>query len=105
MKKLFKKIWENKFQFFFFVGLIGLLIFAFVVSAKPTTDKPVDDPNNIVENPPKDDPIVEIIEEETPLADIVLDEVPKTADPMAATSAVSSLSALALLGVVFRKRK
>lgn len=64
MKKLFKKIWENKFQFFFFVGLIGLLIFAFVVSAKPTTDKPVDDPNNIVENPPKDDPIVEVKPEE-----------------------------------------
>ena len=64
MKKLFKKIWENKFQFFFFVGLIGLLIFAFVVSAQPKTDKPVDEPNNIVENPPKDDPIVEVKPEE-----------------------------------------
>ena len=64
MKKLFKKIWENKFQFFFFVGLIGLLIFAFVVSATPRTDKPVDEPNNNVENPSTNDPIVEVKPEE-----------------------------------------
>lgn len=64
MKKLFKKIGENKFQFFFFLGLIGLLVFAFVVSATPKTDKPADEPKEEVQTPPEDDPIVEVKPEE-----------------------------------------
>lgn len=64
MKKLFKKIRENKFQFIFFACLVGLLIFTFVIRANSKTDKPTDNPNNEVETPKEEDPIVEVTPEE-----------------------------------------
>lgn len=64
MKKLFKKIGENKFQFIFFVGLIGLLIFAFVVSASQKQEEQTNNPNDNIQTPTIDDPIVEVKPEE-----------------------------------------
>ncbi len=54
MKELMKKFNENKVQFFFFIGVFGLLIVALVVSASmnPTIDKPID-PN--IDNPDNSD--------------------------------------------------
>ncbi len=60
--KLLKKIAKHKFQFLFFVGLVGLLAVALVISSvnsKNNTDKPVintDDP---------EDPIADVVPEET----------------------------------------
>lgn len=49
MKDLLKKIGQNKFQFFFFVGLLGLLLLALVVSTTPNDTNKPDDP--VVEQP------------------------------------------------------
>lgn len=57
MKNLIKKIGQNKFQFFFFVGILTLLIVALVVSStsKPVVNEPVDNPPvDIIDNPIKD---------------------------------------------------
>ena len=61
MKKLFKKIAQNKFQFFFFVGLVALLITALVISASTSnsTDKP--NPSEIIK---PDDPQTDVVPEE-----------------------------------------
>lgn len=63
MKKIIKKIAQNKFQFFFFVGLVGLLITALVISATTSdqTDEPSNDP--IITDP--EDPKTDVIPEET----------------------------------------
>lgn len=63
MKKIIKKIAQNKFQFFFFVGLVGLLITALVISASTSTnsDTPNDDPT--IKDPT--DPITDVIPEES----------------------------------------
>ncbi len=60
--KLLKKIAKYKFQFLFFVGLVGLLIVALVISTNKTgqtTDKPVLNPNE------PEDPITDVTPEET----------------------------------------
>jgi len=62
--KLMKKIKEHKFQFFFFVGLMGLLIVSLVISAaynKKPSDKPSDDPTKVVD---PIDPGVDVAPEE-----------------------------------------
>ncbi len=59
MKKLIKKIGQNKFQFFFFVGILALLAIALIVSVTMNqTEKPID-PNPPVIIPPvgDDDPV------------------------------------------------
>lgn len=63
MKKIIKKIAQNKFQFFFFVGLVGLLITALVISA--VTSNQTDEPTN---NPIIDEP-------NTPNTDVIPEEV------------------------------
>jgi len=60
VKKLFKKIAQNKFQFFFFVGLVGLLVTALVISA--STSKPADKPNPSTTDP--ENPHTDVIPEE-----------------------------------------
>lgn len=60
--KLLKKIAKYKFQFLFFVGLVGLLVVALVVSAsnaKQSSKDPSKDPIQ------PDDPIVDVTPEET----------------------------------------
>lgn len=64
MKKLFKKIAQNKFQFFFFVGLVALLVTALVISA--STSNPTDKPNPS-----------EIIQPDDSKTDVVPEEVIK----------------------------
>ena len=58
MKNWIKKIGQNKFQFFFFVGIVCLLLIAIVVSSINTSD-PVETPggnNTIIDTPtPKPD--------------------------------------------------
>ena len=53
MKNILKKIKENKFQFFFFVGLLALLLVALVVSNGPDKIYTPDD-TPIIDNPVKD---------------------------------------------------
>lgn len=62
MKKLIKKINQNKFQFFFFVGLVALLVVALVLSATTSGNpgKPVD-----TDDPNPEDPIVDVQPKET----------------------------------------
>lgn len=63
MKNLIKKIGQNKFQFFFFVGILALLAVALIVSATLNpTEEPVDQ-NPPVVTPPIDDPVVTTPEE------------------------------------------
>lgn len=64
MKKILNKISENKFQFFFFVGLLALLLVALVVSSGPTNvDDPIDNPIVDVPNDkPNEDIVTETIE-------------------------------------------
>jgi stage II sporulation protein len=60
VKNLIKKIGQNKFQFFFFVGILALLAVALIVSASLShSDDPVD-PNPPVVVPPvdPDDPVI-----------------------------------------------
>ena len=55
MKNWIKKIGQNKFQFFFFVGIVALLAVALIVSATMDgTDTPPDDtdtPSDVIPNP------------------------------------------------------
>lgn len=60
--KLLKKIAKHKFQFLFFVGLVGLLVLALVVSANNAGNKPTDKP---VVNPEPDNSNPETKQEET----------------------------------------
>lgn len=64
MKNILKKISENKFQFFFFVGLLALLLVALVVANGPDKiDTPDDTP--IIDNPikdPNEDIVTETVE-------------------------------------------
>lgn len=58
MKKIMKKIGQNKFQFFFFVGVLSFVLIALViaVTTTPTTgETPSDDP--IIDNNPSDNPV------------------------------------------------
>ena len=45
MKNWIKKIGQNKFQFFFFVGIVCLMLVAIIVGSV-NTNKPIEDPNN-----------------------------------------------------------
>lgn len=62
MKNILKKISQNKFQFFFFVGLLGLLLLALVVSTTPNEIEKPDDP--VIEQPGEkpDNVVTETIE-------------------------------------------
>lgn len=64
MKKLIKKIGQNKLPFFFFVGLLSLLVIALVVAANTndTPSRPID--SGITPDPIKD-PTVQVKPEET----------------------------------------
>ncbi len=68
MKKLMKKIGQNKFQFFFFVGILSFVLVALVIAA--TTPSQTDDP---VDNP-VDTPIVDtdkpVTDTETTITDV-----------------------------------
>lgn len=56
MKKIFKKIGENKFQFFFFVGLSVALLASLVIARVTTpSDDPIED-DPIIEEPVKPNP-------------------------------------------------
>lgn len=58
MKNWIKKIGQNKFQFFFFVGILALLVIALIVSASinhKTDNPPLDTPP--VDMPPADQPV------------------------------------------------
>ena len=59
MKNWIKKIGQNKFQFFFFVGIVALLAVALIVSATLNgTDDPIDDidtPTDVVPTPGDDE--------------------------------------------------
>lgn len=66
MKNLISKIGQNKFQFFFFVGMVAVLLIAIIISS--SIDNNVDEP--IISNPPTDiikpsDDPVDTIPEET----------------------------------------
>lgn len=64
MKNLIKKIGQNKFQFFFFVGILALLAVALIVSATLNpTEEPVDSNPPVVVPPVDDDPVVTTPEE------------------------------------------
>ena len=64
MKNWIKKIGQNKFQFFFFVGVLAVLLVALVISASINgREGPVDD-NPPVVTPPKDDEQVDTKPEE-----------------------------------------
>lgn len=55
MKNWIKKIGQNKFQFFFFVGILSLLVVALIVSAAlDNTETPVDDTPPTIVNPSDD---------------------------------------------------
>ena len=66
MKNLIKKIGQNKFQFFFFVGIVAVLVIAIIISASIDTnvDDPVEQDPPVTITPPADDP-VDVIPEET----------------------------------------
>lgn len=57
MKNWIKKIGQNKFQFFFFVGIVGLLVMAIIVASinETPSETPGDDINNIVTPDPVPD--------------------------------------------------
>ncbi len=58
MKNLIKKIGQNRFQFFFFVGIVALLAVALIVSVSlDRSDKPIDDTPPVVVPPVIDDPV------------------------------------------------
>ena len=61
MKNLIKKIGQNKFQFFFFVGIVALLAIALIVSTVMSNNDKTPDPDtpNVVNpEPSQDDPAV-----------------------------------------------
>lgn len=52
MKNLIKKIGQNKFQFFFFVGILSLLVVALIISSViNNADDPIDDTPPTIINP------------------------------------------------------
>ena len=58
MKNWIKKIGQNKFQFFFFVGIVGLLVMAIVVASvnnNTSTESPSDNPGNVITPDPNPD--------------------------------------------------
>lgn len=65
MKNLIKKIGQNKFQFFFFVGIVSVLVVAIIVSSviDNNTEEPVEQDPPITITPPVDDPVDTIPEE------------------------------------------
>lgn len=63
MKKLAKFISQNKIQFFFFVGLVGIMIFTIVISF--TTAPSDDTPSVVVPNDPTPDNPVDVDPVET----------------------------------------
>lgn len=67
MKNWIKKIGQNKFQFFFFVGILAVLVVALIISASlsSSVDGPTVDVNPPVVTPPDDDQHVDTKPEET----------------------------------------
>ncbi len=65
MKNWIKKIGQNKFQFFFFVGMVAVLLVAIIISASTdsSVDTPVDQNPPVNVTPPSDDPVDTIPEE------------------------------------------
>lgn len=58
MKNWIKKIGQNKFQFFFFVGIVGLLVMAIVVASvndNTPTESPSDNSGNVITPDPNPD--------------------------------------------------
>ncbi len=65
MKNWIKKIGQNKFQFFFFVGMVSVLVVAIIISAslENTSDDPTPEDPPITITPPTDEPVDTIPEE------------------------------------------
>ena len=65
MKNWIKKIGQNKFQFFFFIGMVSVLVVAIIISAtlENTTDEPTPEDPPITITPPTDEPVDTIPEE------------------------------------------
>lgn len=66
MKNWIKKIGQNKFQFFFFVGIVGLLVMAIVVASlneNTPVDKPSGDINNVTPSDPDDGEVITLATE------------------------------------------
>ena len=63
MKSWIKKIGQNRFQFFFFVGILALLFVALVLSATadPIDDNPIDDPKDKQPIDHEEDPVPEVL--------------------------------------------
>ncbi len=67
MKNWVKKISENKFQFFFFIGVMAFLVVSLVIVGvfgnndveTPTPDTPIETPDDPVEDKPTNSPTVE----------------------------------------------
>ncbi len=64
MKNLIKKIGQNKFQFFFFVGILAVLVVALIVSASLNGKRGIVDDNPPTVTPPVDDQPVDTKPEE-----------------------------------------
>ena len=65
MKNWIKKIGQNKFQFFFFIGMVSVLVVAIIISAtlENTTNEPTPEDPPITITPPADEPVDTIPEE------------------------------------------
>ena len=65
MKNWIKKIGQNKFQFFFFIGMVSVLVVAIIISAtlENTTNEPTPEDPPITITPPTDEPVDTIPEE------------------------------------------
>ena len=65
MKNWIKKIGQNKFQFFFFIGMVSVLVIAIIISAslENPTEEPTQEEPPITITPPADEPVDTIPEE------------------------------------------
>lgn len=65
MKNWIKKIGQNKFQFFFFIGMVSVLVVAIIISATldNSVDEPIEQDPPITVVPPTDEPVDTIPEE------------------------------------------
>ena len=65
MKNWIKKIGQNKFQFFFFIGMVSVLVVAIIISAslENTTEEPITEEPPTTITPPTDEPVDTIPEE------------------------------------------
>ncbi|HON64239.1 MAG TPA: M23 family metallopeptidase [Bacilli bacterium] len=63
MKSWIKKIGQNRFQFFFFVGILALLFIALILSATadPIDNTPIEEPNDKQPIDHEEDPVPEVL--------------------------------------------